>query len=204
MTEKGVDERRHLGAERDIGRKKGVVNQRQTTHTKDISSIVVQLEGVVTDLQQRMQRIEAAVFSNSTSKAKKLLRIAELTDLNEQVTVTAIKSEFKIRATNYARDLLKEAAEAHNLFFVKGSTGQESFVSKIKTENKPMHAYAEVYRDLISKPIGTTITESAIAHKYDLNGQELQSVICHLARHAELHIVLPMNRKGCRRVKRVR
>ncbi len=176
----------------------------QELEQKELSAIVLENQKIVTDLQKRIKQLEAAAYSNSPGKVHKLQRIAELAETNQQVTVSILKAEFKIRSSNYLRELMQEASKAHELHFFKGQPGQESFITKFKVENKAMHAYAEVYRELQDKPIGTTITESAIAHRYELNGQELQSVIGHLARHNELHIVIPMNRKGCRRVKRVR
>ncbi len=169
----------------------------QTLKQEEISAVVM-------DLQKRVKQLEAAAFANSPGKAQKLQRISELTEDNQQVTISILKTVFKIRSSNYVRTLMQEAAKAYDLHFFKGQPGQESFVTKVKIQDKPMHAYAEVYRELQDKPIGATITESAIAHRYELNGQELQSVICHLARHNELCIVLPMNRKGTRRVKRVK
>ncbi len=159
---------------------------------------------IIQDLQKRIKHLEVAAFSNAPGKTQKLMRIIELAEINQEVSVSMVKSEFKIRSSDYARKLLQEATATSELNFFKGQPGQESFVTKFKIENKAMHAYAEVYRELQSRPIGTTITESAIAHRYDLNGQELQSVIGHIARHNEMHVIIPMNRKGCRRVKRVR
>ena len=181
------------------------MEENKTVQTQEeLSAIVLQNQKTVTDLQKRVNYLEAAAYSNSPSKAKKLQRIAELAELNQQVTVSTLKAEFKIRSSNYMRELMQEAAKAYKLDFFKGQPGNESYITKYPVENKAMHAYAEVYRELQDKPIGTTITESAIAHRYELNGQELQSVIGHLARHNELYIVKSMNRKGCRRVKRVR
>lgn len=176
----------------------------QEIKTESITEKVSQLENTVTDLQREVSRLKAAVFCNSPAKAAKMQRIAELAELNQEVTVSVIKHEFKLRSSNYARELMQEAATAHKLIFFKGQPGMESYVTKHEVQNKAMHAYAEVYRELQDKPVGTEITEGAIAHRYELNGQELQSVIGHLARHNELHVVLPMNRKGIRRVKRVR
>ncbi len=177
---------------------------KQIQTQEELSVKVLQNEKIITDLQRDVQQLRAAVFSNSPSKAQKLQRIVDLAELNPELTVSILKAEFKIRSSNYVRQLMQEAAHAHKLHFFKGTPGQESFISKVKVENKAMHAYAEVYRELQDKPIGTEIMEGTIAHRYELNGQELQSVIGHLARHAELHIVLPRNRKACRRVKRVR
>ena len=177
----------------------------ETVQTQEeLSTLVFQNQKIVNDLQKRVKNLEAAAYSNSPSKTQKLQRIAALTELNQQITVSCLKAEFKIRSSNYMRELMQEAAKAYDLHFFKGQPGQESFVTKFKVENKAMHAYAEVYRELQGKPIGTTVTESAIAHRYELNGQELMSTIGHLARHNELHIIIPMNTKGCRRVKRVR
>ncbi len=176
----------------------------QQLKQEELIEAFLESQKTVTDLQNRVKQLEAAAYSNSPTKAKKLQRIAELAETNQQVTVSILKVEFKIRSSNYMRELMQEAAKAYKLYFFKGQPGQESYVTKFKAENKAMHAYAEVYRELQGKPIGTEMTESAIAHRYELDGQELQSVIGHLARHHELHIVLPRNRKGIRRVKRVR
>jgi len=176
----------------------------QEIRQESITEKVSQLESTVSDLQSEVKRLKAAVFCNSPAKAAKMQRIAELAELNEQVTVTTIKSEFKIRSSNYARELMQETAQAHGLIFFKGQPGMESYITKHEVQNKAMHAYSEVYKRLIEGPIGKEMTESAIAHAYNLNGQELMSVIGHLARHNNLHVVLPMNRKGIRRVKRVR
>jgi len=191
-----------LERQREISAKIAVVSKRQTT--EDIVNELRQLQAVVADLQKKTGKIESIVFSGSISKSQKLQQIFNLTELNSEVSISMVKSELSLNSTNYVRQLMREAAKLHNFYFFKGSTGQESFVCKNKIENKAMHAYAEVYQELLGKPIGTTITESAIAHRFDLNGQELQSVICHLARHSELHVMLPINRKGCRRIKRVR
>jgi len=176
----------------------------QKIKQEDLAEQMLQNQKIVTDLQTKVKRLEAVVFCNSPGKAAKLERIAELAELNQSVTVTVVKNEFKIRSSNYAREILKEAAKLHGLVFFKGQPGNESYVTKDKVENKAMHAYAEVYRELQDKPIGTEMTEGAIAHRYKLTGQELQSVIGHLARHHELYIVLPRTRTGNRRVKRVR
>jgi len=176
----------------------------QEVKQEELSTLVQENQKIITDLQRRVKQLEAAAYANSPGKAQKLQRIAELAEMNQQVTVSIVKHEFRIRASNYARELLQEAAKAHKLIFFKGQPGAESYVTKHEIENKAMNAYAEVYKKLQEGPIGKEKTESAIAHEYDLNGQELQSVIGHLARHSNLHIVLPMNRKGIRRVKRVR
>ena len=170
--------------------------------TKELSK--EELYKIVGDLQSRVKLLESVETCGSLSTAKKLQHIAKLAESNDQVTVSILKSEFKMRASNHVRNLMQEAANQFDLVFFKGQPGKESFVTKHKVENKAMNAYSEVYQELQGKPIGTTITESAIAHRYQLNGQELQSVIGHLARHNELAVVLPMNRKGIRRVKRVR
>lgn len=181
----------------------GLVNMEGETEQQVLSELVQAQSKKIEALEKQMQQLKAAVFSNSPEKAQKLQRIAELAELNQDVTLTVVKQEFNIRASNYARELMQEATKAHNLHFFKGQPGQESYVTKFKPDNKAMHAYAEVYRELQDKPIGTEITESAIAHRYELNGQELHSVIVHLARHHEIHIVLPTSRTGCRRIKRV-
>ncbi len=171
---------------------------------EELSTVVQENQKSITDLQTKLKRLEAVVFCNSPGKAAKLERIVELAELNQSVTVTVVKNEFKIRSSNYAREILKEAAKLHGLIFFKGQPGLESYVTKHEPQNKAMNAYSEIYEYLLGEPIGTEMTEGAIAHKYKLNGQELQSVIGHLARHNELHIVLPRNRNGLRRVKRVR
>ena len=176
----------------------------QEVKQEELSVLVQEQSKVIKQLQESVQKLEVAVFANAPGKAKKLQRIIELAELNQEITVSMVKTEFKIRSSDYSRKLLQEAAATSDLTFFKGQPGQESFVTKFKVENKAMHAYAEVYRELQDKPIGTTITESAIAHRYSLTGQELQSAICQLARHNELCIVMPMNRKACRRIKRVR
>jgi len=176
----------------------------QEVKQEELSAIVQEQSKVIEQLQKDVQKLAVAFFANAPGKAKKLQRIIELAELNQEVSVSMVKSEFKIRSSDYARKLLQEATETSDLTFFKGQPGAESYVTKYKIENKAMNAYARVYEYLQGEPIGTKMTESAIAHKYNLNGQELQSVICHLARHNELHIMLPMNRKGCRRVKRVR
>ena len=163
-----------------------------------------ELSVAVIDLQKRVQQLEAAAFANSPSKALKLQRISELSEDNQQVTISILKTVFKVRSSNYVRDLMQEAAKAYDLHFFKGQPGQESFVTKVKIQNKAMHAYAEVYRDLQGKPIGSTMTESAIAHRYELNGQELQSVISKLAQHREFYIIHAIGRAGIRRIKRVK
>jgi len=163
-----------------------------------------ELSAVVMDLQKRVMHLEVAAFSNAPGKTKKLMRIIELAELNQEVSVSTVKSEFKIRSSDYARKLLQEATATSDLTFFKGQPGQESFVTKVKIQDKTMHAYAEVYSELQGKPIGSTMTESAIAHRYGLNGQELQSVISKLAQHRELYIVHAIGRAGIRRVKRVK
>ena len=138
------------------------------------------LSAVVMDLQKRVQQLEAAAFANSPSKAQKLQRISELSEDNQQVTISILKTVFKIRSSNYVRDLMQEAAKAYDLHFFKGQPGQESFVTKVKIQDKAMHAYAEVYRDLQGKPIGSTMTESAIAHRYELNGKNCKVLLANL------------------------
>ena len=110
---------------------------------EELSEMVLDNHKIVTDLQKRIVSLEAAAFCNSPSKAKKLQRIAELAETNQQVTVSILKDEFKIRASNHVRELMQEAARAHDLYFFKGQPGHESFVTKFKVENKPMNAYAE-------------------------------------------------------------
>jgi len=182
-----------------------IMQGNETVQTQEeLSAVVFEQSKTIKQLQEVVQKLEVTVFANAPGKAKKLIRIIELAELNREVSVSMVKSQFKIRSSDYARRLLREAVETSDLTFFKGQPGQESFVTKFKVENKAMHAYAEVYTYLQSEPIGTTITESAIAHRHKLNGQELMSTIGHLARHNELCIVLPMNRKGIRRVRRVR
>jgi len=176
----------------------------QELKQEELITIIQNNSEYIKKLQNDVKKLEVSAYANSPKKARKLQRIIELAEMNQEISVSTIKNEFKIRSSDYARKLLQEAAETSDLHFFKGQPGQESFVTKYKTENKAMHAYAEVYRELQSRPIGTTVTESAIAHHYDLNPQELMSVIGHLARHSELYIVKRMNLKGCRRVKRVR
>lgn len=182
----------------------GMVGMNTETETQNLSEVIQAQSQKIEFLEKQIQQIKAAVFSNAPGKAQKLQRIAELAELNQEVTVSIIKHEFKIRSSNYARELMQEAATAHGLIFFKGQPGMESYVTKHEPQDKAMNAYSEVYKRLIEGPIGKEMTESAIAHSYNLNGQELMSVIGHLARHNNLHVVLPMNRQGCRRVKRVR
>lgn len=176
----------------------------QTLKQEKLINLVLENQKIIKDLKTRVDKLEIAACSKSPSKAKRLQKILELVGLNQQVTVSILKSEFGIQSSSYVRGLMQEAAKIHKLHFLKGTPGQESYITKVKVENKLMYAYAEIYQDLLDKPVGTTMTESAIAHRYELNGQELQSVICHLARHKEVHIVNPIGAKGCRRVKRAR
>ena len=176
----------------------------QEIKQQELSAVVLENQKEISDMQKRIKHLEIIAYSNTPNKAKKLQKIAELTEMNQQITVSILKSELKINSGNYIIELMQETAKAYNLDFFKGQPGQESFLTKFKIENKAMHAYAEVFQKLQNEPIGTTMTESAIAHKYDLNGQELQSVIGHLARHNEMHIIIPRSNTGNRRVKRIR
>ncbi|MEW6295933.1 MAG: hypothetical protein AB1467_06655 [Candidatus Diapherotrites archaeon] len=193
---------RNIGAQDDIEAKRLFVGR--LTTNKDLTLQVEELQSFVGRLTTRIKLLESILLNNKKIEtAFKLQQIKELCELNEKVTVSVIKRELKLNARNCVIELMKEASRTHDLYFFKGCPGQESFLSRKQPENKAMTAYAETYYELINSPIGTSITESAIAHKFELNGQELQSVLSHLARHREIHIICPMSRKGCRRVKRV-
>lgn len=154
-------------------------------------------------LEERIVNLETIFFSNSATKAQKLQKIKELCELNQEVGLEIVKTELRITAENYARKLMKEAAKQFELVFVSGVKGQGSFLTKRRPDNKAMHAYAETYQELLTKPLGSSTCVSAIARKFDLNGQELQSVICHLVRHHELMLERPLQKIGERRIKRV-
>lgn len=197
-----VTELRHFCSGEDIKSKNNVVSNYLLHYS--LEEEIKKLKSVVTQLQKEVAELKKLVSAGTLTKEQKLQKIKELVELNQKVTISTIKHELRLNASNYARMLMKEAAERFNFVFFTGVKGQESWLAKREPDNKVMWAYAEIYQELLSKPRGTTISESAIAHRFGLTGQEVNSVICHLARHPEIYIVLPQNRRGCRRVKRVR
>lgn len=203
--ENTVAERRHYGkGERESREKYSVVSD-VTCYSISLEKELEKTQSVVAELQQRIQTLEISAFAGgSRSKTEKLMKIRELCGLSEKVPISMVQKECSIRAPNHCRALMREAAELFKLVFFTGVRGQESYLSQKTPENKAMLAYAETYQELLGKELGTTITVSAIAHKYQLNSQETQSVVSHLCRHREFYFAHLKGRIGDGRIKRVK
>ena len=125
-----------------------------------------------------------------TSKTiNKVLKIKQLTECNEKAPVSIIRQELGLSFTSgsYIRELMQKTAFKYGFTYFQGIKGQESFLMQNKPENKAMNAYIEVYQELMSKALGTTIGAGTIAKRFDLNGQELQSVISKLCQHSQFY-----------------
>lgn len=214
MDEKdSVNDLRHFRDNFNISGENNTVNVTTTEYlVKELNNLknnVIELRQEINEiklLKQEINRLELLIASRSSSKIEKLQRIKELCECNELVYVDTICQELKLNSKNYVRELMQEASKKHGLTYFEGVKGQQSFLMKKEPENKIDYAYADCYQQLLEKPIGSTISISAISHKYRLDDKEVQTVFSRMLRHPKFSMYNPREHCGLgeRRIKRIR